>query len=386
MAGMRGNITRRGKSSWRLKFDLGTDPVTGKRLTQYVTVRGTKKEAEAELSKRLNQVNAGGYVPVSKKTVAEHVRSWLEGNLDLAPTTKERFSRLIEKQIVPHLGNTLLQRLRPSQITEWHSTLRKRGGKHERPLSPATVRQAHRVLHLALGQAFEHEEVTRNVASGRKLPKSKDPDIQILKEGQISPVLTALAGHWLLPIATVAVGTGMRQGEIMALQWGDVDLKKGTLNVRRTLEETKAHGLRFKVPKTKNGVRTISLPGSVIEVLTQHRKQQLEQRLALGMGKPSSDTLVFCEPDGAPIAPSRVSGAWRDTVERLKLIKVRFHDLRHTHASALIASKLDVVAISRRLGHASPVVTLSIYAHLFKQTDDGAASAIEDAMRTGAER
>jgi integrase len=385
---MRGNITRRGKSSWRLKFDLGTDPVTGKRVTQYATVRGTKKQAEAELAKRLNEVNNGTFTPDSKETVAEHIRTWLANNLDLAPTTREGFSRLIEQQIIPHLGKVLLQRLRPAQISDWHATLRRQGGKDGRPLSPATVRQAHRVLHLALASACEQEKIIRNVASGRKLPKAESAAKTILKEGQIQPALQALAGHWLEPIATVAVGTGMRQGEIMGLMWNDIDLSHGKVRIQRSLEETKANGLRFKLPKTKSGIRTISLPASVIDVLKAHRKRQLELRLALGLGKPGKDALVFCNEAGEPIAPSRVSGAWRDAVKRLKLPKVRFHDLRHTHASALISAGLDIVAISRRLGHASPVVTLTIYAHYFEKSDAGAAAAIEDAMlsRTVAEQ
>jgi integrase len=383
---MRGNITRRGKASWRLKFDISVDAVTGKRRIEFVTVRGTKKQAEAELARRLHQVDGGNYVANTKETVGEHVRAWLSANSDLAATTKERFGRLIEQQIVPHLGSTLLQQLRPAHVTKWHTDLRNRGGVNGRALSPATVRQAHRVLHLALAKAFEDEKVARNVASGRRLPKADHSEIQILHEGQISPLLLALAGHWLAPIATVAVGTGMRQGEIMALQWGDVDFDKAAVRVERSMEETKASGLRFKVPKSKNGLRTISLPSSVVDTLQAHRKRQLELRIALGMGKPDKTALVFCGADGKAIAPSRVSGAWRHSIARLNLPKVRFHDLRHTHASALIAAGLDVVAISRRLGHASPVVTLSVYAHLFKQTDDGAAAAMESAMRTGAER
>jgi len=383
---MRGNITRRGKSSWRLKFDLGTDPATGARRTEYATVRGTKKEAEAELTKRLSQIDGGTYAARTGETVAEHVRAWLTSNLDLAETTRERFGRLIEKQIVPHLGPVRLQQLRPSEVSAWHSTLRKSGGKDGRPLSPATVRQAHRVLHLALGNALEDEKVARNVASGRKLPKAAAKATSILQEGEIAPVLAALEGHWLHPIVVLAVGTGMRQGEIMGLHWRDVDLDVGTVHVAHSLEQTKTHGLRLKKPKTKAGVRTISLPASAVVALKAHRSQQLEQRLALGLGKPGRGALVFCNHDGDPIAPSRVSGTWRDFVDARKLPKVRFHDLRHTHASALIDSGLDVVKISHRLGHASPVVTLSVYAHLFKRSDDGAADVIEAAMRTGAER
>ncbi len=237
---MRGNLTRRGASSWRLKFDLGTDPITGKRRTEFVTVRGTKKEAQAELTKRLAQVDGGAYVEHSKETVADHVRGWLAANMDLAATTKERLARLVEQQIVPHIGSLPLQQLRPAQVTAWHATLRKEGGANGSKLSPATVRQAHRVLHLALAKAFEDEKVVRNVASGRKLPKAEPPQIQILQEGQIAPVLAAFAGHWLAPIATVAVGTGMRQGELMGLRWSDVDLERCALRVERSLEETKA--------------------------------------------------------------------------------------------------------------------------------------------------
>ncbi|MGX9120362.1 site-specific integrase [Mesorhizobium sp. BHbsci] len=200
------------------------------------------------------------------------------------------------------------------------------------------------------------------MASGRKLPKADHVDIQILQQGQIAPLLEALRNHWLSPIATVAVGTGMRQGEIMGLRWTDIDLDKSSLRVERSLEETKATGLRFKPPKSKAGTRTISLPASVVDALKAHRTRQLEQRLALGLGKPGKDALVFCGPEGEAIAPSRVSGAWGDAIDRLRkpaedgapatieLPKVRFHDLRHTHASALIAGGLDVVAISRRLG------------------------------------
>ncbi|MCO5083949.1 MAG: site-specific integrase [Rhizobiaceae bacterium] len=383
---MRGNITRRGKHSWRIKFDLGTDMATGERRTEYVTVKGTKADANRELTKRLSQLDGGTYVARSSETVAEHVRAWLAGNLDIAETTRERFARLIEQQIVPHLGAVQMQQLRPAQISTWHKRLRASGGKNGRPLAAATVKQAHRVLHLALADALEVEKIGRNVASGRKLPKGTTKDIIILQEGEIAPVLAALAGHWLLPIAVLAVGTGMRQGELMGLAWRNMDFDAGIVRVERSLEETKAYGLRFKKPKTKAGIRTISLPASATAALQAHRKQQLEQRLALGLGKPSTDALVFCDHEAQPIAPSRVSGAWRDFIKAKKLPHVRFHDLRHTHASALISSGMDVVKISKRLGHASPVVTLTIYAHLFKQADGGAADAIEAAMRTGAER
>lgn len=141
------------------------------------------------------------------------------------------------------------------------------------------------------------------------------------------------------------------------------------------IEETKA-GLRFKAPKTAHGKRTISLPPNAVAVLREHRRKLLETRMALGLGKPDADTLLF---------PNQLSWLWRSACKSLKLPMVSFHALRHTHASALIAAGLDVVLISRRLGHGAPNVTLRVHGHLFKRDDSAAARAIEAAMRTRGE-
>jgi integrase len=172
----------------------------------------------------------------------------------------------------------------------------------------------------------------------------------------------------------------MRRGELLALQWGDIDLDAGMLKVERSIEETKA-GLRVKPPKTKHGRRTISLAPTTTEALRAHRRRQLEIRMALGMGKPEGDTLVFSAPDGAMLSPDNLSRDWRRTVLVRQLPQVMFHALRHSHASALIASGLDVLSISRRLGHGSPTVTLTVYGHMFENKDTKAAAAIEAALK-----
>ena len=144
--------------------------------------------------------------------------------------------------------------------------------------------------------------------------------------------------------------------------------------------------MRFKVPKTAHGRRTVSLPPSAVAVLREHRRQLLETRLALGLGRPDGQTLLFSQPSGSAIPPNRLTRRWQDACVALDLPRVSFHGLRHTHASALIAAGLDVVAVSRRLGHASPTVTLGVYGHLYRKDDSGAASAIEAALRTRSER
>ena len=181
-----GNITRRGRNSWRLKFEAGGhDPVTGKRRTRYVTVRGTKKAAQAELIRLLAEVENGTSVDPSKVTVAEHIRSWLDSDVELSPKTKERYRQLAEQQIIPHLGATLLQKLRPPQIDKWHSMLLKAGGMAGRALSARTVGHAHRVLHRAYERALRLEVVSRNPVHAVTPPRPDAPEVAILSADQI---------------------------------------------------------------------------------------------------------------------------------------------------------------------------------------------------------
>ena len=390
---MIGNVTRRGKSSWRLKFEAGDrDPVTGKRQTRYVTVRGTKKEAQAELVRLLAEVEKGTAVEPSRTTVAEYLRSWLDGADDLAGKTRERYRQLAEQQVIPHLGATILQKLRPAQVADWHAVLLKSGGKNGKPLSARTVGHAHRVLHAALARAARLETISRNVAAIVRPPKVEAAEVAIMTAEQVKTVLDVLrtpparAGqnsepepHPLYAIIAAAIGTGMRRGELCAVAWGAVNLDAATVRVERSLEETK-QGLRLKPPKTKHGHRTISLPANVVQVLREHRRRQAEQRLFMGLGRPGDDDLVFTMADGSALSPDNLSRDWRRTVLSLGLPRVMFHALRHSHASALIAAGLDVLTISRRLGHGSAGFTLKTYGHLFADKADAAARAIDAAM------
>jgi integrase len=145
------------------------------------------------------------------------------------------------------------------------------------------------------------------------------------------------------------------------------------------LEETAA-GLRVKLPKTRHGRRSIALPAGVIEIMCAHRRSQSEQRLLLGLGRPGADDYVFTLPDGSPYPPDKLSRDWGNVVRDRKLPRVMFHALRHSHASALIAAGLDVVTVSQQLGHGSPAITLTVYAHKFASKDKLAAEAIERAI------
>jgi integrase len=258
-------------------------------------------------------------------------------------------------------------------------------GKDGRSLSARTVGHAHRVLHRALERAVENETLSRNVASVIRPPKVEVLEVETLNAEQMASVLSMMVDHPLYPIVALALTTGMRRGELLALRWEDIDLKGETVKVERSLEETAA-GLRFKGPKTLHGRRPISLPPIAVDALRAHRTQRLELRMALGQGRAEPSALVFSTIEGAPLSPDNLSRDWRRVSLAKGLPRVTFHALRHSHASALIASGLDVLTVSRRLGHSSPVVTLTTYAHLFSKTDVAAANAIELALRTPREQ
>jgi integrase len=321
-------------------------------------------------------------VAPSKLTVAEHVRARLtqwQAAGEMSPNTYERYGHLIENQIVPHLGAKLVQKLKTADVEQWHRTLQTKGRKDgDGGISARTIRHAHRVLSKALSDAVRFDIVTRNVTGrdGQRAPRVASEEVEADKIGD---VLTKLRGHAIYPKAVTALFTGLRRGELLAVRWSRVDLDAKMLGVHETLEETKA-GIRFKVPKTRAGRRDISLPDAVVDVLREQRRQQMEQRMALGLGKLPDDALVFPALGGGPSRPTNLSSGWADVAEAIGLPGVTFHALRHTHASMLINAGLDVVRISKRLGHENPSITLKVYAHLFEKRGDKSAEAINAAV------
>jgi integrase len=373
---MKGNLTRRGKNSWRIKFDLGTDPATGRRQTRYHTVRGTKAQAQAEAARIIASSTTGQYVDTSKETVRQFaerwLRDWADGNT--SNKTYTRYEQLLRRHVCARLGDLPLQKLKAVHLQELYTAMGRAG------LADRTRLHAHRVMHRMLRHATQWGVVHQNVAVLVDAPAVAGKEVEILTAAEVQAVLQKLRKRSIYILAVVALATGMRRSELLALRWQDVDLDGAKLRVERSLEQTKRGGLVFKAPKTRNGRRTITLPPSTVIELRAHWKAQQERRLALGMGKAPADSLVFATWDGSTRSPNAVTKEWSLAMRSIGL-KATLHSLRHTHASTLIASGLDVLTISRRLGHGSPAITLSVYGHLFK-TDDRAAAIMEAALAT----
>jgi integrase len=379
---MKGNLTRRGKTSWRLKFDTGRDPVTGRRITKFVTLRGTKAQAQEQVNRILAEVAAGTHIEPSAITVGEFVRarvSQWEASGTISARTVERYRQLVENQVVPFLGNKELQRLRPLDIEGWHTTLRNTGRvRGSGGVAARSIGSAHRLLSKALKDAVKNGLISRNVATLEPPPKVTEAEMVIVRD--VSAFMEKLQGSALQAPALLGLLCGMRLGEVLAVRWNRINFESKVIQIREALEQT-ARAARLKPPKSRAGIRDITMPDSVVDALRDYRRSQLELRMQLGAGRLPEDALLFADLNGRPRSLYVASAAWRAFAKKIGMPGLTFHCLRHSHASQLIHEGVDIVTISKRLGHAKPDITLRVYAHLFQKDDSKAAAAINAALR-----
>jgi integrase len=372
---VKGHLRERSPGRWAIVLDHH-DPMTGQRKRRWYSYKGTKREAQIRCAQLIAELESGASIDPSKVRVTEFLdrfdRDWAVTHV--SPRSRERYQFALN-HARRHLGNKQLQKVRPADLAAFYATLARTG------LAPRTIKLIHVVLHRALGQAQIWGIVRDNPAELAKPAPASIQEVAMLQPDQAAALLERLHGKQpLYLLVSLALATGMRRNEMLGLRWRDVDLDAGRLTIEQSLEETAAYGIRVKGPKTKHGRRTISLPAHLVRELHQHWREQQEQRLRIGLGKAPEGSPVFAGPDCRYLSPEALSKAWPGVVAAVGMPGVTLHSLRHTHASMLIAAGVDIFTVSRRLGHASPTITLNTYGHLIRGTDERAAQIMEAAF------
>jgi len=386
---MKGYLEKRSKDSWTIVLSLGRDPVTGKKRQKWITVEGNKRRAERELTRLVNELNTGAYVDPAKFTVGEYLAKWLQDYalVNVAGKTFERYTSIVKHQLGPALGSLPLAKLQPLHIQGAYSQMLQGGRKDGREggLSAQTVLHHHRILRQALQQAVRWQLLARNPADAVEPPRPEQKEMRAYDETATAWLIDASQGTRLYIPVLLAVSAGMRRGEILAVRWRETNLISGAVSVCRSLEQTKIGGLKFKDTKSRHGRRPVSLPEITVEALRQHKAAQDELRRLLGSDYQDND-LVCCRGDGTIWPPNAFTSAFRDLLRRRGIAPMRFHDLRHSHASQLLRAGISPKVISERLGHSKTSFTLDVYSHLLPGMQEEAARVTDAGLRVALEK
>ena len=367
-----GSITKRKSDGLYMgRYTIQTD--TGpKRKTIY----GKDRDKVAEkLTQAIADRNKGLVYDCEGLSLAGFMVRWLEDSVkgSVKRTSYQGYERLVRNHISPSIGHVKLKNLKPAHLQGLYRA------KLDAGLSPRSVQYIHATLHRALKIALRWELVARNVADSVIPPKVQRKEMRCLNREQAKKLLSVASDDRYHAVYVVALHCGMRQGEILALDWNSVDLDAGVLQVRRTLSFRGGGGPTFSSPKSGKG-RTVRLSETVVSALVSHRARQYRDRLKAG-SEWQDNGLVFCTEIGTPLRADRLDyRSWKPLLRNNHLPDVRFHDLRHTCASLLLESGVHVKIVSELLGHASIAITLDTYSHVLPSMGDAASTAMESAL------
>lgn len=373
MAGRRGNsegsITKRSDGRWMARITVED----GKRKTIYAK---TRQEISRLLAAALRDLDSGLPVVGDRQTVGQYLESWLLASKStIREHTWRRYEEYTRLHLVPTLGKTSLSRLTAQQVQTLYALKLAEG------LSSSTVHHLHAVLHKALDNALRLGLVQRNVSDMVRPPRMRHHEMSTLSSEEARTLLAAAAGNRFEALYVLALSTGMRQGELLALKWRDVDLEGGSLQVRATLQYTN-DGYVFSEPKTARSRRRVALPRVALDALRRHAARQLDERLRMGPVWEDMD-LVFPNTIGKPMDGIHLMRReFLPLLTRAGLPRIRFHDLRHTAATLLLSKGINPKIVSEMLGHAQVSITLDIYSHVTPHMQQQAADAMDDELRS----
>lgn len=349
-----GSIYRRKDGRWVGEIFLGFDQSGKKKVLRFYGK--TREEVQNELIKALRDRQLGVLGEPARQTVGQFLQDWLENSVkgSVRPRTLENYRYAVSHMMA--IARVPLVKLTPQHIQRMYRE------KQEAGLT-RTVSLMHSVLHKALGQAVKWGLVPRNVVEAVNPPRVPRKEFRPLSPEEVSRFLEAAKDDRLYALYVLAVSCGLRLGELLGLKWDDVDLAKGAIRVARQLQWIKGTGPVFSEPKSAKARRTIVLPANVQAVLRRHRTRQAEERLKLG-DVWQDWGLVFTTTIGTPLDPRSVYDSFYPLLEKARLPRIRFHDLRHTCATLLLAQGVHPKIVQEQLGHSQVNLTLDTYSHV----------------------
>ncbi|MGH4049751.1 MAG: tyrosine-type recombinase/integrase [Clostridium sp.] len=372
---MRGNITKRGKT-YTIVLDIGRDD-NGKRKQTTKGGYKTKKEAEKALSELIVKIEKGDYFVSENMLFKDYLEKWVNEYCinNLTPKTIKTYNQLIETYIAPKLGNIKIDKLKPLDLQSFYNYL-----QNDLNLSGTTALHCHEVINVSLKHAVQWQMLNRNIATSVQRPKKAKKEMLVLTAEQTNMLLERLKNLSLYIPVLLAVTTGLRRGEILGLTWKNVDLDGGVIYVVNQLQ--KIDGVFKLVPtKTAGSKRKIALLPYTIPILRNLRKLQIEHKLLLG-SEYNKLNLVYPQVNGTPYDPDYISRHFLRTMDvisaELEIPKIRFHDLRHTHATLLLSRNVNPKIVSERLGHCGISITLDTYSHVLPDMQKEAADTLNN--------
>ena len=382
----RGSIRQRSKvrkDSWTIQVYMGVDSETGRKRYHSETVKGAKYQAQRRITELLRQIDTSAFVEPSKLTVGEYLRQWLR---DYAEThvrqrTLEGYRGNIERYIGPAIGNIALDKLAARHIQEMEASLLRDGRSKGGGLSPRTVLHVHRVLSEALRHAVRLGTLHRNVADAVEPPRSQRYRARTLGWDDVHRFLDQVDDPLYHTLILLDLQTGLRRSELLGLRWSDIDFQEGTISVNRALVTLPSGGVTLTPTKTEKG-RMVPVPSESVLALRAHlARQEAEAQLVGHRVSPGPDDLVFCRDDGSPLRPDSITHVFARYVKRAGMKGLRLHDLRHTHASLLMAQGVHLKVVSERMGHTTIGITGDLYSHVLPNVQHEAVERFGAAWR-----
>jgi len=372
---MRGSIRSKGKNSWQLQIYTGTGP-DGKPRRHFETVRGRKGDAQRRLTELLSSLDKGVYIPPGRLTVAEHLNQWLAGYVktNCSQRTLDGYQSIIERHLIPALGNTQLKQLHPQIIQGYY-------GKACEKVSARTVAKHHRLLSQAFKYAVRQGYLGRNPCDLVDAPSWKGRQMRTLTPVEVEVLLDLVQNSPIYPTTYTAVSTGLRQAELLGLRWRDIDLDMLSISVSQALYKRRGICL-FKEPKTAHSRRRVAMTPKLALFLREYQAER--ESMYWQLGKPLAlDDLVFASVEGKPLDPSMLSHEFARIAKKVGLENVRFHDLRHTFASLMLLRGAKPKVISEALGHSSVAFTMDVYSHIIEGMQSDAMALLDEVLPAG---